>query len=88
MHDKILAKAESYLATEPVERVLTGIRLYAAQEALKRIFYLSYSYVMTEDQRYAARAEKEMLAVSEFEDWNPTHFFGCGRDDYGYGYWL
>ena len=79
VHDKILAKAESYLATEPVERELTGIRLYAAQEALKRIFYLSYSYVMTEDQRYAARAEKEMLAVSEFEDWNPTHFLDAAE---------
>ena len=75
VHDKILAKAESYLATEPVERVITGKRLLSiSREALKRIFYLSYSYVMTEDQRYAARAEKEMLGVSEFEDWNPSHF--------------
>ncbi len=80
VHDKILAKAESYLSVAPVERKMTGRRLLSvSREALKRIFYLSYSYVMTEDKRYAARAEQEMLAVSEFEDWNPSHFLDVGE---------
>ena len=75
VHDKILAQAESYMNQKPVERELIGRRmLMVSREALKRIFYLSYSYVMTDDKRYAARAEQEMLAVSAFSDWNPSHF--------------
>ena len=75
VHDKILAQAESYMNQKPVERVMTGRRMLSvSREALKRIFYLSYSYAMTDDKRYAARAEQEMLAVSSFSDWNPSHF--------------
>ena len=80
VHNKIVAKADSYLGVEPVERKMIGRRLLSvSREALKRIFYLSYTYVMTEDKRYAARAEQEMLAVSEFEDWNPSHFLDVGE---------
>lgn len=80
VHNKIVAKADSYLGVEPVKRTMTGKRLLSvSREALKRIFYLSYTYIMTEDKRYAARAEQEMLAVSEFDDWNPSHFLDVGE---------
>ncbi|MCU0456890.1 MAG: heparinase II/III-family protein [Bacteroidales bacterium] len=71
----ILDKSEAMLTLPPVERVLIGRRLLdKSREALRRIYYLSYSYRMTRDERFLARAEQEMLAVSAFSDWNPSHF--------------
>jgi len=71
----ILEESSKMLTKPPVERVLIGRRLLdKSREALKRIFYLSYSYRMTSDKKYLDRAEKEMLAVADFIDWNPSHF--------------
>jgi hypothetical protein len=81
--DEIWKKLDQFIITEsdkiieksPVERVLIGRRLLdKSREALSRIFYLSYAYRMTADSKYLDRAEKEMLAVSSFSDWNPSHF--------------
>ncbi len=82
VHDKIIADAESFLLKEPVvfQKDESNKRiLLVSREALKRIFYLSYAYKMTDDNRYAARAEKEMLAVSDFHSWNPSHFLDVGE---------
>ena len=80
VHDKIITDANGYLSAMPVTRKMTGRRLLSiSREALKRIFYLSYAYLTTEDMRYAARAEREMLAICEFEDWNPSHFLDVGE---------
>ena len=80
VHNFIIAEADKMLDAAPVERVMTGRRLLSiSRTALKRIFYLSYAFVTTEDKRYAARAEKEMLALSEFSDWNPSHFLDVGE---------
>ena len=81
--DEIWKKLDQFMITEsdkiigktPVERILIGRRLLdKSREALSRIFYLSYAYRMTSDRKYLDRAEKEMLAVSAFSDWNPSHF--------------
>ncbi|MBE6206293.1 MAG: heparinase [Rikenellaceae bacterium] len=75
VHSHIIAAADAILPTSPAERTMEGKRMLGtSREVLKRIFYLSYAYATTEDKRYAQRAEAEMLAVSEFEDWNPAHF--------------
>ena len=80
VHDRIIAESERIIGVEPVERVKVGKRMIAvSREALKRIFYLSYAYLTTDDIRYAQRAEREMLAISEFEDWNPVHFLDVGE---------
>ena len=80
VHDMIISEANDYLTAMPLTRKMTGRRLLSvSREALKRIFYLSYSYLMTDDIRYAQRAEREMLAMSEFEDWNPSHFLDVGE---------
>ncbi|MEO7766972.1 MAG: heparinase II/III family protein, partial [Ferruginibacter sp.] len=34
----------------------------------------SYAYRTTREPKYLQRAEKELLAISKFSDWNPTHF--------------
>ena len=75
VHARIIAECDKILDTAPVERVMTGRRLLSvSRDALQRIFYLSYACLTTQDERYAARAEQEMLAASAFSDWNPSHF--------------
>lgn len=72
-HDKIIAEADAMLsapmlALSPVE----GSMEVATEELFRRIFYLSYSYLTTDDMRYAQRAEQLMLDVCKIEDWNTT----------------
>lgn len=81
--DKVWAKLQQAITDEsnrlislpPVERIQIGRRLLdKSREALRRLFFLSYSYRTTGDARYLQRAEKEMLAIAAFSDWNPPHF--------------
>jgi hypothetical protein len=75
MQQAILDESDNLLALPPVERIQIGRRLLdKSREALRRMFFLSYSYRMTHDKKYLQRGEKEMLAISAFSDWNPTHF--------------
>lgn len=75
MHNTILAESDRLLAEAPIERIQIGRRLLSkSREALRRLFFLSYAYRMTDDQQYLQRGEKEMLAISAFSDWNPSHF--------------
>ena len=74
-HQFIIDESNKLIGKPPVERVLIGRRLLdKSREALRRIFYLSYSWRMTSEKIYLDRAEKELLAVSSFTDWNPSHF--------------
>lgn len=75
VHNIIINECISILGKPPVERILIGRRLLdKSREALRRIFFLSYAYRITGDKKYSDRAEKEMLAISAFTDWNPSHF--------------
>jgi len=75
IHERIVAESNAVLETAPVERVVVGRRLLAkSRECLRRVFLLSYVWRMTGDEKYARRAERELVAVSRFSDWNPTHF--------------
>ena len=70
-HDRVVAEAERIVGAATLEYSLKGDRLTeVTDELLRRVFYLSYAYLTTEDIRYASRAEREMLAVSGWEDWN------------------
>ncbi|MCL4481217.1 MAG: heparinase II/III family protein [Bacteroidetes bacterium] len=75
MHEAILQSCDVILEKPPVERIQIGRRLLdKSREALRRIFQLSYAWRMTGDEKYFNRAEKELLAISKFSDWNPSHF--------------
>lgn len=71
-HDRLIAQAEQIISAAVVEPTVSGDRLVQGGELLGRLFCLSYAYLSTEDMRYSQRAEREMLAVSGWEDWNPT----------------
>lgn len=75
IHFAILEKSNDIIGDPVLQRVMTGRRLLSvSREAIKRIFFLSYSYRMTGNEKFLKRAEEEIVAVSRFEDWNPSHF--------------
>ncbi|MDT0648014.1 heparinase II/III family protein [Zunongwangia sp. F260] len=75
LHDQILTASDSMLLLEPLSREMTGRRLLSvSRKALKRCLYLAYAYQTTGEEQYLKRAEEEMLAISAFSDWNPSHF--------------
>jgi len=80
IHQAVLAGADKMLKLPRLERVMTGKRLLdVSRDALKRIYYLSYSYRLTHDKKYLQSATQQMLAVSTFTDWNPSHFLDVGE---------
>jgi hypothetical protein len=80
MHQAIIKASDDMLDKPVLERKLEGIRLLdVSREALRRIFYLSYAYRISGEKKYAQRAEKELLAVSAFSDWQPPHFLGVAE---------
>ena len=71
----IRRKASGYLEVPPCGRVLSGHRLLSvSREVLKRVSYLSLVYRMEGKAEYADRAIREMMAVTRFPDWNPSHY--------------
>lgn len=80
VHRAILDESNEIIPLPPVERVLEGRRLLGqSREALQRIFNLAYAYRLTNEDKYARRAEQEMLAIATFSDWNPTHYLDVGE---------
>lgn len=75
VHQSIIEECDKLLNVPVSQRIMEGRRLLGvSREVLRRVFFLSYAYRMTEQAKYAERAEKELLAVSAFSDWNPSHF--------------
>ncbi len=75
VNDYILSECDKILNLSPLQYKIRGFRLLdTSQEALRRIFYLSYAYRITQNKSYAERAINEIMSVCKFKDWNPTHF--------------
>lgn len=75
LNQAILTECDALLNTPPVERIQIGRRLLdKSREALRRLFFLAYAWRMTHENNYLKRAESELLAISAFSDWNPSHF--------------
>jgi hypothetical protein len=75
MHNALIEESMNIMNKPPLERIQIGRRLLStSREALRRIFYLSYVARMTGENKFSQRAEKEMLAIASFTDWNPSHF--------------
>jgi hypothetical protein len=75
MHNALIEESMNIMNKPPLERIQIGRRLLStSREALRRIFYLSYVARMTGETKFSQRAEKEMLAIAAFTDWNPSHF--------------
>lgn len=75
----ILRRTEQAARTALSKPLLTydkkGKRLLSvSREALRRIVLWSFAYRVTGDKSFAGRAEREMLNLAAFTDWNPSHF--------------
>lgn len=75
VHQSILAECDALQTTPVLQREVVGRRLLGvSRECLRRVFFLSYAWRMTGNKKYLQRGEQELLAVSAFSDWNPSHF--------------
>lgn len=75
VHNAIIKESEAMLTLPQVERTLIGRRLLqVSRESLRRIFFLSYAWRLTHQQKFFDRCEEELLTVAKFEDWHPSHF--------------
>lgn len=74
-YSRTIKACDELLTKAPLEKELIGIRMLGtSREALYRVFMLSFAYRTTHYVKYAKRAESELLKLSAFDDWNPTHF--------------
>jgi hypothetical protein len=75
VHQNILAECDKIITKPALERIQVGKRLLdKSRECIRRVFYLSYAWRMTHEEKYLKKAETELLTISAFSDWNPSHF--------------
>ena len=80
VHDVIERRSNDFLSAAPTKYRMVGKRLLGRCRAvLERVCYCSYMYLISGDEVYARRAEKEMLAAADFVSWNPSHFLDVGE---------
>lgn len=71
----VIQQADGLLDVAPIERQKQGRRLLGqSRRCVQRVLTLAMAFHLTGDTKYVERCEKEMLAVSKFSDWNPSHF--------------
>ncbi len=69
IHEIIVEESDRLLAIPCLKYQKIGMRLLdVSRECFRRVFFLSYSYRITGDEKYAKRAEDEMLEVCAFEN--------------------
>ncbi len=81
MLDKIMASAEKLLSAPVSEYVIPdGVRLLVTSRRVQeRLMTLSFAYRLTDDEKYLARAVKEIEAACAFPDFHPRHFLDCAE---------
>ncbi|HEX7905415.1 MAG TPA: heparinase II/III family protein [Chitinophagaceae bacterium] len=75
IHKTIIRKSDEFLTAPLLSYNLIGGQLLkTSRTALTYIYYLSYAWRMTGNNKYAERVKKELLNVCAFKDWGPRHF--------------
>lgn len=75
VHVLILEESDKIAGAPALEHKKTGRRLLSvSREAIRRIFFLSYTYRMTHEKKYLDAATQQLLTIASFPDWNPTHY--------------
>jgi hypothetical protein len=71
----IVREALALRELPPIERTMRGRRLLQQSRiALERISVLALAWHLDDDAAHVRRADREMLAIAKFSDWNPSHF--------------
>lgn len=80
----VIRQADGLLNAAPIRREKEGRRLLSqSRRCVQRTLTLSMAYHLTGEMKYVERCEKEMLAVAEFSDWNPSHFLDVAEMTFG-----
>jgi hypothetical protein len=75
LDDRIIAVATDDLSARPPSHKLKGPRmLNQSRVAIQQIVTCAMAYRLTGDPRFLERARSDLLTVSAFPDWNPSHF--------------
>ncbi|CAH0995642.1 hypothetical protein EMA8858_01767 [Emticicia aquatica] len=75
LHRLIIDESNKIIPLPTLERIQIGRRLLdKSRECIRRVFFLSYAFRITKERKYLERAEQELVKVSQFKDWNPSHF--------------
>ena len=90
---KIYQRGEEVLKESPSIYIIPdGKRLLAtSRRVVDRVMLLGLLYRTTHEERFGNRAWQELLAASQFPDWNPSHFLDVGEMTFAFaiGYdWL
>jgi oligo-alginate lyase len=71
----LLQRARADLALPPLERKLEGRRLLGvSRNLIRRTLTWGFAWRTTGELAFLERARRDMLAVAEFADWNPSHY--------------
>jgi len=71
----VIERARKDLGLAPLERTLEGRRLLrVSREFIRRTLGWAFAWRVTGDGVFLERARREMMAVSAFADWNPSHY--------------
>ena len=72
---KTISDARAVLNAPTLVYQKEGKRLLAvSREALRRITLCSFAYRVSGERAFLQHAQQDMLTVSAFKDWNPSHF--------------
>jgi hypothetical protein len=92
LHARIVELATAQLDTVPIKRELIGPRLLdKSRTCISRVLTCAMAYRLTHDERFAARAKRELLTAAAFVDWHPAHFLDVAEMSFAFaiGYdWL
>ncbi len=71
-----MSRADSLLNAPVVEYIFDGDDgiLEVSRQILSRVITLSAAWKVTGEEKYAARAFKELESACSYESWNPAHF--------------
>ena len=77
---RLVAEARTTLTEPAIEHRKTGRRLLGvSREFIRRVLLCSLAYRVTGEQVFLEQARADMLTVSGFDDWNPSHFLDVGE---------
>jgi len=74
-YQALKADAEDVLEKPVLTRNVIGRRLLGtSRDLLHRVNVLGIAYIIENDKKYLNKINEEIIAVSNFSDWNPSHF--------------
>ncbi|MCK4751900.1 MAG: DUF4962 domain-containing protein [Planctomycetes bacterium] len=82
----VLNEADGYCKEPALVYKKIGPRLLSvSQKCLNRMYALGIAYRWTGEKKYAEKAKQDLLAVCDFNDWNPPHFLDTAEMSHAVG---